>query len=150
VKKTAHQARAEGKSSAFMNNLRNIVNNAKVFVRDGKNGSFALKLYPPRLGSVNINIGLEQGIIQGKFLVENVEAKDLLMENINNIKEQLREAGISVGEFQVSVQDQRRNMLSDRDGESYPLLQAETADDVAVEFEANSLMLHDGSVNLVI
>jgi flagellar hook-length control protein FliK len=142
---------AQPKSGLFRENLDAIIQNAKVFVQDSRNGSFSLRLHPRELGSVNINLGLHDGVVHGKFLVNTQEARDLLLSNLELIKQQLQDAGISVGEFQVNVNDQRGRLLNggDRDGITY-IPPAEHAVEIESEYISNARPIHDGHINLVI
>jgi flagellar hook-length control protein FliK len=139
------------KQGNFMEHVGHIIDNAKVVVRDSRNGSFSIRLYPRELGSLNVSLGLENGIVHGKFLVESPEAKDLLMSSIEQIKQRLADAGITVGEFQVDVNDRRGRMLRDAEHERDSVITpAERHEEIAVEYESNSKIYHDGHINLVI
>ena len=134
--------------NAFNEQLQTIIQNARIVVRDSRNGSFSIRLYPESLGRVNINLGLEQGILNGRFLVDSMDSKNLLLENISIIKEQLQDAGISVGEFQVNVRDggeqlfdADENMLSHRYYD---------AADSSSEYETIAAYLHDGTIDMII
>ena len=111
----ADTASGPRKHTAFMDQVGQIIENAKVVVRDSRNGSFSVRLHPRELGSMNISLSLENGVVHGKFLVETQEAKDLLTGSLDQIKQQLSDAGIPVGEFQVNVNDRRGRMLRDRE-----------------------------------
>ena len=138
------------KSPAFQQELNQIVQNARVFVRDGRNGSFQVKLYPRELGNVTVNLGLEQGVVSGKFLVESNEARSLLMDNLALVKEQLKDAGIDIGEFQVNVRDQNQGGHHEREeGHSPSIPMSETAQQNSI-YERSSQALHDGAINMVI
>ena len=142
---------AQPKSGLSREHLDAMIENARVFVKDSKNGSFSIRLHPRELGSVNINLGLNDGVVHGKFLVSTQEARDLLLNNLELIKQQLEDAGISVGEFQVNVNDQRGKLLNDgeRDGIAFAL-PAEHAVEIESEYESNAKSYHDGLINLVI
>ena len=144
-------AAAPQKQGSFMENLNHIIENAKVVVRDSRNGSFSVRLHPRELGSLNMSLGLENGIVHGRFLVETPEAKDLLMGSMDQIRQQLADAGIAVGEFQVDVNDRRGRMLhNDGDESDIRIVPAERHEEIAVEYESNSKSFHDGHINLVI
>jgi flagellar hook-length control protein FliK len=136
-------------NSRFSQQMQSIIENAKVAVKDSRNGSFTIKLYPKQLGMVNVNLGLEQGVVHGKFLVENGDARELLMDNLNLIREQLEEAGINIGEFEVNVNHQGEMFTRDDPEETFLPLR-ETDSEVAKEYDMNSLSLHDGEFNMVI
>ncbi|MBP7736877.1 MAG: flagellar hook-length control protein FliK [Spirochaetes bacterium] len=144
-------AAAAPKNSLFRENLESIIQNAKVVVRDSRNGSFSVRLHPDELGTVSISLKLHEGIVRGSFLVETPEAKELLTGNLEYIRQQLQDAGIAVGEFQVNVNDQRGRLLRDRDehGSAF-VAPAEQAVEIESSFAANALGYHDGRINLVI
>ncbi len=147
----ADTASGPRKHTAFMDQVGQIIDNAKVVVRDSRNGSFSVRLYPRELGSMNVSLGLENGIVHGKFLVESREAKDLLMGSLEQIKQDLQDAGIAVGEFHVDVDDRRGRMLRDSDSESAVVLApVDRREEIEAGFELNSKSYHDGHINLVI
>jgi flagellar hook-length control protein FliK len=135
--------------NAFNEQLQSIIQNARIFVRDSRNGSFSIRLYPESLGKVNINLGLEQGVLHGRFLVDSMDSKNLLLENISTIKEQLQDAGISVGEFQVNVRDDGERLLKHAEenmfGHSY-----QDAANSSNEYDTISTYLHDGTIDMII
>jgi flagellar hook-length control protein FliK len=147
----AEAAPAQPKHGSFMENMNQVIENAKVVVRDSRNGSFSVRLHPRDLGTLNVSLGLENGVVHGKFLVESPEAKDLLMSTMDQIKRQLADAGIAVGEFQVDVNDRRGRMLRDAEEErGIAVSPAGRREEIAVEYESNSKSFHDGHINLVI
>ncbi|MFC1668966.1 flagellar hook-length control protein FliK [Spirochaetota bacterium] len=143
-------SKMQAQNANFKETLNKIVENAKLTVKDSKNATFSLKLFPKDLGSVNINLGLDQGVLNGKFLVETQNAKDLLMENLNQVRDQLEEAGISVGEFTVNVND-NRSMFRNEDDDSF-IHQANNSNisDKSIEYDISSTSVHDGSINVII
>lgn len=134
--------------NAFNEQLQTILQNARIVVRDSRNGSFSIRLYPESLGRVNINLGLEQGVLNGRFLVDSMDSKNLLLENISTIREQLQDAGISVGEFQVNVRDGGERLF-DAD-ENMPSHSYYDAADSSSEYETISTHLHDGTIDMII
>ncbi len=141
---------AVSKNPEFRQQLRSIIDNSKVIIKDNRNGSFSVKLYPRELGHVNVNIGMKDGIISGKFLVNNHEARDILLLNLSHIKDQLEEAGISVGEFQVNVNDQRETYNSDDNTDKGSIPVNSDLAEKAVDYDKISMPLHYGAVNYVI
>jgi flagellar hook-length control protein FliK len=108
-----------------------------------------MRLYPETLGRVNVHLGLEQGTITGRFLVETAEARQVLVEHLADIRDRLSESGISVGEFQVNVRGEERHARqSERDVPRMPL------PGVTVEaggiYEQHSIRLHDGYIDVTI
>ncbi len=124
--------------------------NAKIVIKDGKNGSFSIRLHPESLGRINVNLNLEQGVVVGRFLVDNADAKEVLLENMLMVKERLQGDGILVGDFQVNVRGEN-NPASDskKDGVSYNIM-PESKVKSGHEYEYNSSSLHDGKIDLII
>lgn len=147
----ADAAAVSPKNSLFRENLESIIQNAKVVVRDGRNGSFSVRLHPEELGTVSINLKLHEGVVQGSFLVETREARDIIAANLDNIKQQLSEAGITVGEFHVNVNDERGRMLHDRNDDRIAVsTPAEKSVEIESEYIANTIPYHNGRIDLVI
>ena len=135
--------------------LQTIINNAKMTVRDARNGSFVMQLHPESLGRVNVNLGLVDGVVAGKFLVDSQDAKDALLASMNQIKEQLENAGISVGEFHVDVRDSGERLYKERKDmlDAFTAAFASSASreesPAAAEYESNA-RVHDGKFDMVI
>jgi len=142
------------KMSDFKENLQEIIDKAKVSVRDSRNGTFTVRLNPQELGNVNVNLIMENGVITGKFLVDNEDVKSMLLSSLNDLKLQLEEAGIAVGEFSVNVNDQREKYLKQKDDDFLKSLSVMNSDrDViaaaADQYNSNTAA-HAGHINLVI
>ncbi len=133
----------------FEEQLQSLVRNARVVVQDAKNGSFQMRLYPETLGRVNVHLGLEQGTLTGRFLVETAEARQVLVEHLAEIRDRLAESGISVGEFQVNVRgDERHARQSERDLPRMPFPGATV--EAGGIYEQHSIRLHDGYIDVTI
>jgi flagellar hook-length control protein FliK len=141
------------KASDFKENLQEIIDKSKVTVRDSKNGAFTVRLNPQELGNVNVNLIMENGVITGKFLVDNEDVKSMLLSSLNDLKYQLEEAGIAVGEFSVNVSDQREKYLKQKDDESVNPLSFLNSDRdliAAADQYDSAAMAHNGHINMVI
>jgi len=142
--------------AAFLKNGRNaehlegIIQAARVVVKDSKNATFSLRLHPRELGSVRISIGLLDGTVHGKFLVDTPAARDVLMADIELIKEELAQAGISVGEFQVNVSDQRERLMHESEHGPFTFALTPPAVEAETGFAENSKSYHEGYINLII
>ncbi len=138
------------KNILFREQLQTIIDNSRVTVRDSRNATFSVKLNPKELGNINVNIGLEHGVLSGKFLVDSAESKELLLQNLVYIKQQLEESGISVGEFQVNINN-NRDMQQFEKKESHLFSQADDMETVVSEkYEANLKPYQYNEINLLI
>jgi len=145
------QAPAPGllKNPLFDEQLQQITQHARVVVQDGRNGTFTVRLYPESLGKVNISLGLEQGTLSGRFLVDSPEVKQALLEQLNTVREHLADAGVTVGEFQVNVRDGGDRGVFGENHERRPRLLNE-AGNAAMNFEYASAPRHDGAIDVII
>ncbi len=142
-----------GKMPDFKENLQEIIDKAKITVRDSRNSTFTVRLNPQELGNVNVNLVMENGVITGKFMVDNEDVKSMLMNSLNDLKSQMEEAGIAVGEFSVNVDDQREKYLKQKDDEELRgLLNPKSDKEViaaAEQYNSNSAA-YTGHINMVI
>jgi len=128
--------------------FESMMNNARMVVRDGRNGSFTMNLYPETLGRVNVNLGLEDGVIVGRFLVDSREARDAMMENIDSLRIQLEEAGIQVGGFQVNVRGERERLVRDLQ-EAMARPAGRNSREVQRDYEIQTYRSHDGALDVI-
>ncbi|NLV68450.1 MAG: hypothetical protein GXY14_12340 [Spirochaetes bacterium] len=142
------------KMPEFRQSLQEIMERARVTVRDNQNGSFTVKLFPKELGSVNVSLVMENGVVNGRFLVDNNDAKTALLSSIENLIDELQQSGVSVGEFSVNVRDGQERFIRQKDEQKYkinPVItgskETVTAADV---YDYNSVYKHNGSINMVI
>ncbi len=66
-------------------------------------GQVRLRLHPAELGSLQISLRVEAGLVSAKLEVENATARDALLSNVQTLKDRLAEQGIKVGSFEVEV-----------------------------------------------
>lgn len=139
------------RSALFDEQLQSLIQGAKVAVRDGRNASMELRLHPESLGRLNVKLALEEGTLIGRFLVESNEARDAVLEHITAIREELAGSGISVGEFQVNVRDERgRFVREDAGGPVSHMPHKEQASAASVVYEIGSAIAHDGAIDVII
>lgn len=122
---------------------------ARMVVRDGRNASFTMNLFPRELGAVRMSLGLENGVLSGRFIVENAEAKDALLSNLSLMKEKLEGEGVDVGAFEVDIENGKNRFSNDEDEIVNGGLSG-LNEEAAVEYENMSVLRHEGSINLVI
>jgi len=135
----------------FQEQVNELINRAKVVVKDGKNSSFTVKLYPRELGNLSMTLGMENGVLHGKFLVDNMDAKNLLLQNLEMIRQQLLEAGIELGDFSVGVKHEGENSFEQEKNKDGDLTSSNhNIKEATMEFDANSINLHNGLINVTV
>jgi hypothetical protein len=93
-------ADARGLSSgAIVDQVRQAVS---TLPRTGE-GSVSIRLHPPMLGRVDVDIFLDQGKITASFKVDQPITRDIIQQNMNTLKEALAEQGIKASQFVVTT-----------------------------------------------
>ena len=101
---------------------------------------------PENLGDMRVKMEMENGIIKANFTVATEEAKELLLLNIEELKNSLSSGGISIGEMKVSVKNENngenRHFVPEKN------IMPDIKETTAV-YSADSLY-YDGHLNLVV
>jgi flagellar hook-length control protein FliK len=82
--------------------INQIVKAAKVQLTEGR-ADMALRLDPPHLGTVNMNVSVVQGAVTATIETSSVTAKHVLEANLSALKQALTDAGVQVEKINVSV-----------------------------------------------
>ena len=125
--------------------LMQLLNRAKV-MQEGQKTSLSLKLYPESLGKLSVNLGLEHGILSGRFIVESQEAKEQLLLQLESVRWELENNGVQVGEFEVNVKEHRQREFTEMPGLSQKL----NLENAEYEAISNRYIYHDGLLDVII
>lgn len=68
-----------------------------------RNGEIRLRLHPPELGALRLEMRVEHGALTARLEVESSAARDVLLENLPQLRERLAEHRIRVDQFDVSL-----------------------------------------------
>lgn len=94
-------------------NVRNVVNVvAPLRNRGDGDYSVTLKLHPEHLGSLEVVVSLTGGQVSMSLNADSQGARDMLRDQMNNLREALEGAGISAGDLDVSNGDQFQRHLN--------------------------------------
>ena len=98
-----------------MANARFVQRVAKAFQTAGdQGGSLRLRLSPPDLGSLKLNVTVTGGVLSARVEAETSQARDMLMENLPALRERLAEHNITVDQFDVELFDSSTGGSSDQ------------------------------------
>lgn len=86
-----------------------ILKEAKILVKDGQSGEIKMVLRPQELGTVKINLILENKHIVAKIFVDNNIVKDALQTALGDLKEVFAEQGMELGSLDVFVSQQSQD-----------------------------------------
>ncbi len=78
----------------------------------GRNGTVRLKLSPPELGSLRLEITVRNGVMTARVEAETPTARNLLLDNLPALRDRLAQQDIKIEQFNVD--------LSDRSGGGLP------------------------------
>jgi len=108
---------AERKSADSLNTVdrtRFVQRVARAFQRAGETeGEIRLRLSPPELGAVKLEVSLRDGAMIARMETETATARNLLMENLPQLKERLAEQNVRIETFEVEVRDQSNHSSAD-------------------------------------
>jgi flagellar hook-length control protein FliK len=77
-------------------------------------GTVRLKLSPPELGSMRLEISIHNGAITARAETETTAARNLLLDNLPMLRERLAQQDIKVQQFDVDVMDPSAGGMSDQ------------------------------------
>lgn len=88
--------------------IRLIQRVARGFERIGEQGgNIRLRLHPPELGSLAMTVRVEGKSLSAEIVTETVQARQALVENLPQLKQQLADNGLTIEKFDVRVMDQQ-------------------------------------------
>lgn len=103
----------------FENQMKQVVDQLKhTLPSQMKNGEgqVTMRLHPPMLGKVDVSMTMHDGQLQASFKTDQIVTRDILVQNMNILKEALADQGIKATQFTVSMNFDSR---SPRDGYAF-------------------------------
>lgn len=98
---------AEGLSE--IDRVRFVQRVAKAFHSlDEEGGEIRLRLSPPELGSLRLELSLKEGAMTAHLETETAAARNVLLDNLPQLRDRLAEQNIKVERFDVDVRDQNQ------------------------------------------
>jgi len=127
-----------------------------------KGGTLRLKLSPPELGSVHMEITVSKGVMKARLEAETKEAKNLLLENLPALRDRLAQQNIKIQKFDVDLRDPSSGGMSQQttdqaetgsSGGGYRPSQPQTEENAAAETTSAGAAFvadHSGQLNVVV
>ncbi len=101
--------------SAQVDRARFVQRVARAFRTIGKrSGSVRLRLSPPELGSLRLEITVRNGLMTARVEAETSTARNLLLDNLPALRDRLAQQDIRVKQFDVSLMDRSPGGLPDQ------------------------------------
>ncbi|OHB67130.1 MAG: hypothetical protein A2V70_11930 [Planctomycetes bacterium RBG_13_63_9] len=79
-----------------------------------RNGSLRLRLSPPELGSLRLEISVRHGVMTARVEAETSTARNLLLDNLPALRDRLEQLDIKIQQFDVDLMDRSPGGLADR------------------------------------
>jgi flagellar hook-length control protein FliK len=95
---------------------QDIVQQARIIMKDKDSGEIKLILKPESLGEVRIHLQMNEGHIAGTIFVENKEVQAAFEDNLNSLVQAFQDGGLSADNLTVAV-DPRGAGDGNRDGQ---------------------------------
>jgi len=80
-----------------------LVDQARIVLKDQNAGEIRMTLYPETLGKVKVSLNLSDNTLAGQIFVENQTVKDVFQSNMDGLLQAFRDGGWSDLSLQVSV-----------------------------------------------
>jgi len=111
-------ARDPGASDpAQVDRVRFVQRVARAFEAVGaRDGSIRLRLHPPELGSLRLEVTIRNGTMIARMEVEDSTARSMLLDNLPALRNRLAQQDIKVGRFDVDLADQSPGGSPERPG----------------------------------
>jgi flagellar hook-length control protein FliK len=77
-------------------------------------GTLRLRLSPPDLGSLKLEVSMQNGVMSARLEAETPQARDLLVDSLPALRERLNEQNIKVDKFDVDLSGQSTGGLPQR------------------------------------
>jgi flagellar hook-length control protein FliK len=69
----------------------------------GREGNVRLRLHPPELGSLRLELAVRGGVMTARLEAENTAARNLLLDNLPALRDRLAEQDIRIERFDVDL-----------------------------------------------
>ncbi|QDU55315.1 flagellar hook-length control protein FliK [Aeoliella mucimassa] len=101
------EAQTQGVDHTQVDPTRFVNRVSKAFqAAESRGGTIQLRLSPPELGAMRIELDLQQGVMTAKLETETAAAKNVLLDNLPALRERLAAQEIRIDKFEVNVQQQ--------------------------------------------
>lgn len=77
------------------------------FVQTPQQSEVTVQLKPESLGTLQMKVIMENGLITAKFAAETQQVKEILESNLNSLRQNLADQGIKVDQLEVSLSSQK-------------------------------------------
>lgn len=80
-------------------------------------GTLRLRLRPPELGALHLEVTIDKGHLSAHLQTENATARHVLLESLPQLRDRLAELGVQIEQFQIDVGQQDSGQMRDHSHE---------------------------------
>ena len=110
------------------NIFNELVDKARLNLGPDGNSTATIKMHPASLGSLTMNLRVMNNSLEAKILVDSESAKRLIMDDIENLKMEMKSQGIQVDSFTVKIKESFFSGLEYDSQQQNPFLQGDKSD----------------------
>lgn len=112
------QARGHSPAPVEIDSARFLTRVARAFLAaQDRGGEVRLRLSPPELGSLRLQISVQEGVMVARMETETESARNSLAESLPALRERLAEQGIRVERFDIDLMQRPSTGTPDRPGD---------------------------------
>ncbi len=125
-----------------------------------RGGTIRLRLSPPELGSLQMEISMHKGVLSARLETETHMARAVLLDNLPQLRDRLAEQGVRVEHFEVDVSQRDASDSQQQSQNSRELFETSSAHrggnrppDATRDVEGSTKtrrFIHHGNLNVVI
>lgn len=101
----AKQLSSEGSAALYEKQVKQVMDQLRRALPShmkNSEGNVTLKLHPPMLGRVDVNMSMNDGQLQAAFKTDQALTRDILLQNMHVLRDSLAEQGIRATNFTVT------------------------------------------------
>ncbi len=121
--------------------------------RSGDTSRAVVRMKPPELGEVRIELTVREGVVHTKLEVADPTVRALMDSHLAELRSSLADDGLEIGSFQVSVRDGgeggQQRLAADRAASGYGAENGSERDEESLSEVTNSREDHDGQIDLM-
>jgi len=114
------QPAAAGEHSALQQKILNDVQNAIQFLWQRGEDKILIKLFPPELGRVQIELIRKDQAIEIRISTENQSVREIILSNSEQLRQNLQNSGIQLRNFEVNIGNFREFFLNSQQNQQHP------------------------------
>lgn len=102
--KSAESAQVQQKD-----NVDSLVSNVRTIIKDG-GGEMVMKLTPEGLGTIDLKVGVESGVVNIEMMADTADAKKAIEDHISDIRVALEGHNLKIDTMKVDISDTFKDM----------------------------------------